>query len=80
MTKRQYIEASKLSVEELGSLSVGTVVQLSLALGQRLLFRHTVDGRYCPVKGSGLSVGALAEVAEMLAPSSLKPHAGQHEA
>lgn len=42
--------------------------------------RHTADGRYCPVKGSGLSVGALTEVAENLAPWSRKPHAGQHEA
>ncbi|MFI2373050.1 hypothetical protein [Streptomyces sp. NPDC018833] len=71
MSKRQYVEASKLTPEELGSLPVGTVVQISLGLGQRLLMRHTADGRYCPVKGSGLSVGALVEVSELLAPCSL---------
>ncbi|MFC5216176.1 hypothetical protein [Streptomyces coerulescens] len=71
MSKRQYVEASKLTAEELRSLPVGTVVQVSLGLGQRLLMRHTADGRYCPVRGSGLSVGALVEVAELLAPRSL---------
>ncbi|MFD3787583.1 hypothetical protein [Streptomyces cyaneofuscatus] len=71
MSKRQYVEASKLTAEELRSLPVGTVVQLSLGLGQRLLMRHTADGRYCAVKGSGLSIDALVEVAESLAPSSL---------
>jgi hypothetical protein len=68
VSRREYVEARKLSVEELRDLPPGTIVQVSLGMGQRLLLRHTADGRYCPVKGAGLSVGALVEVAELLAP------------
>ncbi len=66
MSRKVYVEASNLTTEELRSLPVGGVVQLSLDFGQRLLFCHVRDGRYCMVKGAGLSYSALAEVAELL--------------
>ncbi len=72
MTKRQYVEARKLTREELRSLPPGTIVQVSLGMGERLLLRRAKDdngrGKFTMVHGSSLTIGALVEVAEMLAP------------
>ncbi|MEW1868753.1 hypothetical protein AB0420_11455 [Streptomyces caelestis] len=75
MSRRQYVEARKLSAEELRNLPPGTIVQVSLGMGERLLLRRAKDtngrGRFTPVHGSSLTIGALVEVAELLAPRSL---------
>ncbi|MCX4413191.1 hypothetical protein OOK43_07805 [[Kitasatospora] papulosa] len=67
MSRKTYLDVRKTTAPELSNLPVGTIVELPVGTG-RLLFRHTADGRYCPVSGSGLPVWLLAEVAELLAP------------
>jgi hypothetical protein len=73
-----------MSAEELRELEPGAIVEVPLGLGERLLLRRAKGangtGRFTMVHGSSLSIGALTEAAELLAPSSRKPHAGQHEA
>lgn len=72
MSKRQYVEVSKLSAEELRKLPPGTIVQVSLGMGERLLLRRAKDAngrnRFTPVNGSSISVGALVEFAEIMSP------------
>ncbi|MDQ0793727.1 hypothetical protein [Streptomyces sp. B1I3] len=70
MSRKTYLDVRKTTAPELSHLPVGTIVELPVGTG-RLLFRHTADGRYCPVSGSGIPVWLLVEVAETLVPPSL---------
>jgi hypothetical protein len=61
-----------LSVEELRALEPGAIVEVPLGLGERLLLRRAKDAngtsRFTMVHGSSLTIAALVEVAELLAP------------
>ncbi|HWU04883.1 MAG TPA: hypothetical protein VN520_00485 [Streptomyces sp.] len=70
MSRKTYTEARWLTPDMLATLPVGTVVQVSLGFDQRLLLRKTADGRMSPIKGASITVGALVEVAELLASRS----------
>lgn len=67
MSRKRYLDVRKTTAPQLSHLPACTIVELPVGTG-RLLFRHTADGRYCPVSGSGVPVWLLVEVAEMLAP------------
>lgn len=75
MSRRRYPNVRHMTAEELLALEPGVIVEVSLGFGERLLLRRAKDangrGRFTPVHGSSLTIGALVEVAELLAPRSL---------
>ncbi|MFF3056514.1 hypothetical protein [Streptomyces sp. NPDC057909] len=72
MSKTRYPNVRHMSAEELQALESGTIVEVPLGLGERLLLRRAKEtngrDRFTLVHGSSLSIGALVEVAELLAP------------